>query len=394
MRIALFGPYMFELAVGLRENETNEVHLFLDEATLPRSLRSETLLDDPDFAAIGPWIDSRSILRPSASDIAGRIGEYDIALVTELGPVFARHSGIPYVFIPTGWDLTCGPFPIRSRSSRRRGIGDLSALVVAARLRAGIREAAGIWGAPFAPFTIAAARLGLSLTDNLPQPLDTDLFSPPREADRPQADSDDGRGLVIFHPSRIMISENRFLVETGQCKRNQVLFEGMAEAVASGIDVRLQLLRRASSPDEDEAIRRIEALGLRGRVEWLDAGRPEGFTWAELADLYRSADLVADEFGGWFGLVAIEGAACGRPVLNHVDSDTMAQMYPDGHPFLQAATSGEVARAIQIVGDADRRRQIGESSREWVLRHHDRSVVARWAEAALSLILSVPGSGR
>ena len=384
MRVALFGPYMFELAVGLRENPANDVRLFLDQETLPRSLRSEAMLDDPDFVEIGPWVSGRSILRPSVSAIASRMADYDLALVTELGPVFARHSGIPYVFIPSGGDLTCGPFPLRSRSSRRRGIGDLSAMVVAVRMRAGIRAAAGLWGAPFAPFATAADRLGRPLTHNLPQPVDTDLFSPQRGPERLCDESEASERIVIFHPSRMMMSEDRFLVETGQCKRNQVLFEGMADAVAAGADVRLRLLRRASSPDEDEAVRRLEALGLTEHVEWLDAGRPEGFTWAELADLYRSADLVADEFGGWFGLVAIEGAACGRPVLNHVEPDTMKAMYPDGHPFLQASSAAEVAEAIRMIGDVDHRRRLVVASRQWVLRHHDRSVVARWAEVTLS----------
>jgi len=137
---------MFELAVGLRENPDNEVRLFLDEDTIPRSLRSEPALDDPGFVEVGPWISTRSILRPRSSEIAKRLGGFDVALVTELGPIFAAASRVPFVFIPTGWDLTCGPFPVRSRSSRNRGVNDLSALAVAYRLRLGIRTAIGIWG--------------------------------------------------------------------------------------------------------------------------------------------------------------------------------------------------------------------------------------------------------
>ena len=41
MRIALYGPFMFELAAGLKENPSNNVRLFLDEETLPRSLLAE-----------------------------------------------------------------------------------------------------------------------------------------------------------------------------------------------------------------------------------------------------------------------------------------------------------------------------------------------------------------
>ena len=380
MRIALFGPYMFELAVGLRENPDNEVRLFLDEATIPRSLFSEPVLADADFVEIGDWLSRSSIFHPASSAVAKRLSDFDVALVTELGPIFAAPSGVPFVFIPTGWDLTCGPFPIRSRTSRNRGVGDISATAVALRMRSGIRKAIGIWGAPFAPFRAAAERLGCDLT-NLPQPIDTGLFTP----EGPVAEGPTMEGSIsIFHPTRMQMTDDRFLVETGQWKRNDLLFRGAALAVESGVDVRIRLLRRASSPDQDRAGRLIELLGLSDRVEWLDAGTPDGFTWAELAALYRSADLVVDEFGGWFGLVALEGAACGRPVLNQVDPVVMGDMYPEGHPFIQASYVEQVAAVLADLVDPDRLREIGESSRDWVLRHHDRSVVARHCERMLA----------
>ena len=53
LRIALFGPFMFEFAAGLRDETGHEVHLFLDAATLPRSLAHEPLIRDPTFATIG-----------------------------------------------------------------------------------------------------------------------------------------------------------------------------------------------------------------------------------------------------------------------------------------------------------------------------------------------------
>jgi glycosyltransferase involved in cell wall biosynthesis len=381
MRIALYGPYMFELAVGLRENPSNDVRLFLDEETLPRSLLAEPQIHDSGFVRIGPWANRRAILRPRGAPITRVLAEFDVALVTELGPIFAQHADTEYFFIPTGWDLTCGPFPIRSRSSRRRGFGDLSAAVIAIRMRSGIRAAIGIWGAPFAPFRTAAERLGRQLTDNLPQPIDMALFDPGRELVGGRATEGD---ISIFHPSRMMMTEDRFHVETGQWKRNDLLFEGVALAVADGIDARIRLLQRASSPDQARAREMIEDLKLTAQVEWVDAGTPDGFTWSELADLYRSSDLVVDEFGGWFGLVALEGAACGRPVLNRVDPLVMEELYPDGYPFLQASDAEQVAEVIVDLVDPGRRREVGEASREWVLRHHDRSVVARRTESALA----------
>ncbi len=383
MRIALYGPYMFELAAGLRENPSNVVRLFLDDETMPGSLLDEPLIHDSGFVSIGHWATRRSILRPEGAPITRALAEFDVALVTELGPVFAQHSGAEFIFIPTGWDLTCGPFPIRSRSSRQRGLGDLSAVVVAARLRSGIRAALEIWGAPFRPFERAVKRLGCALSANLTQPIDTNVFSPTREMEPAKGESG---GTTIFHPARMVFSTDPFLVETGQWKGNDILIQGFADAISRGVDTRLVLLDRGGSSDQEMARRLINELGVHDSVEWLSSGASAGFTWRQLADLYCSSDLVVDEFGGWFGLVALEGASCGKPVLNHVAADVMALMYPDGHPFLQAHTAEEVRETITLLSDTDRRTAIGNASRQWVLEHHDRTVVARRCESMLAAL--------
>ena len=383
MEIALYGPYLFELAVGLRENPANDVRLFLDAESLPRSLLEEPLLGDQSFVEIGPWATRKAILDPRRAPITQRLNDYDVALVTELGPIFAARSETQFVFLPTGWDLTCGPFPIRSRSVRSRGRADISAAVVAWQLRTGIRKALDIWTPPiFAPWTLGAQRLGIELKNWLPQPIDTGLFTPVTD----QGSVGSRRnGLTIFHPSRMMFSRSQFLIETGQYKRNDVLLRGFSQAVKRGIDVRLRTIERASSPDQSLAKKLIEDLGVAERVEWLSPGLSTGYTWRELSGLYRAADVVADEFGGsWFGLASLEGAACGIPVLNSVDPDAMGVAYPDGWPFVEVEDEKAVCDAIAMLADSEKRMSIGSASRQWILEHHDRDVVTRRCESMLA----------
>lgn len=383
MRIALYGPFMFQLAVGLRENPANDVQLFLDEETLPRSLLDEPLIHDSGFVRIGPWASRSAVLWPRTAPITRLLAEFDVVLVTELGPIFAQHAETQFFFIPTGWDLTCGPFPIRSRSARSRGLGDLSAAIIAIRLRSGIRAASGIWGAPFMPHERAVERLGCVLSADLPQPIDTSTFTPNVE---PEEATGGSAGVTIFHPSRMMFTPDPFLVETGQWKRNDILLQGFADAVDLGVDTRLVLVDREGSPDQELARGLIHKLGIHELVEWHSSGISAGFTWRELADLYRSSDLVVDQLGGWFGLVSLEGASCGKPVLNHVCADVMASMHPNGHPFLQAQTANEVCNAIKMLTDSEHRESIGRASRAWVLKHHDHSVVARKCESMLAAL--------
>jgi len=71
-------------------------------------------------------------------------------------------------------------------------------------------------------------------------------------------------------------------------------------------------------------------------------------------------------------------------VLNYVAADVMASMHPDGHPFLQAQTAEEVCDVIAMLADHELRASVGHASREWVVEHHDRRVVARSCESILA----------
>ena len=380
MKIALYGHFMYELAVGLRENPDNEVQLFLDSATLPTCLRDEPLLHDAAFAKVAPWVTGREILRPADAEITEHLSDYDIAIVTDLGPIFAASAAIEFVFLPSGWDLTHAPFPFRSRSTRPRGRSDIVDTVVAARIRRGIRAATSIWGAGFLPFRLAVERLGCSLGGCLPQAIDTELFRP---AAAPPGNARSGR-VTIFHPTRMMFTPDPFLIETGGWKRNDLLLKGFAKAVDQGVDARLRLVEREGSPDQDLARRLLSDLDVSDRVEWLSTGTPTEFTWREVAGLYQASDVSSDDFGGWFGLAALEGASCGKPVLNFLEADVMESEYPGGHPFVQTADEDQVCGAVTALADPDRREAIGRASREWVLEHHDRSVVARRCESMLA----------
>ena len=383
MRIALYGHFMYELAVGLRENQENDVQLFLASATLPTCLLDEPLLHDPTFAKVAPWVTGREILRPGSAEITDQLAGFDAAIVTDLGPIFAASAGTEFVFFPSGWDFTHAPFPIRSRSTRPRGRGDIVEAVVAARIRQGIRAARSIWAPAFLPYRRAAERLGCPIGGCLPQAIDTELFAP---AVMSSTKSTRAEGITIFHPARMMFTPDPFLIETGGWKRNDLLLEGFAKAIKEGVDARLLLVERQGSPDQNLAKKMVADLEVSDRVEWLSTGSPREFTWREVAGFYQSSDISSDDFGGWFGLAAVEGASCGKPVLNYLEPDVMESEYPGGHPFVQTADADQICEAIAMLVDSDRRAAIGHASREWVLEHHDRSVVARRCETMLAAL--------
>jgi len=392
VKIALFGHFLFHTAVGLRQNLDNDVRLFLDSSTLPTCLLDEPLLHDPSFVQIAPWVTWRKVLRPETAEITDRLSQYDIAIVTDLGPVFASRAGIEYVFRPGGSDLTQFPFPIRSRSTRSRGRSDVVNAIIAFRLRQAIRSASSIWGHPYSQYFMhAAGRLGLTIGGWLPQAIDTDLFTP-----EPSSNENDrgSQAITIFHPTCMQFKRDPFQIESGGWKRNDLLLRGFANAVRQGVDAKLVLISREGSDDQEEAKQLVAELGISGSVKWLTAKTPAGFTWREMVSLYRSSDLVVGELGGWLGLVALEGASCGKPVLNflnpepHLTGSTVELMYPAGHPFLQTESAEEVCNAITMLTNPDLRASIGRESRQWVVDHHERSRVAKRCESMLEELLA------
>ena len=393
MKVALYGNFMFQLAMGLREASDFDVQIYINEPTMPHCLTDEPSILDPDFAQIGTWESGREILRPGRARLTERLREFDVAVTTDHGPIFARASGIPHAFIPSGSDLTQWPFPWRSRSTRRRGSADLFAMLDALRMRQAIRSAA-VWLYPYSRFGAPLRRLGSGVDGRLAQPIDMGTFSP--NAGPEPADGDQ-RHVRIFHPTRMMFTDHPFLIESMGWKRNDLLIRGVASALESGLDVSLVLISRDGSHDEKRAVTLIDDLGIVDHVEWRHAGHPHGFTWQEVAEQYRSADLVVDEFGGCLGLVALEGAACGRPTLNFLEvSDPLMVevvdgLYPSGHPFLQAQDVDGVREVIRRLADPLTRASIGRESHEWMLEHHDRRVVARRCVPMLEALVATGG---
>jgi glycosyltransferase involved in cell wall biosynthesis len=184
------------------------------------------------------------------------------------------------------------------------------------------------------------------------------------------------------------MAETPFLKSIGRYKGNRVLLEGVALARSRGTDVRLTLVERVGGGEASGVRTMIKELGIGEATTWVSGDSQNGLGHVEMAQRYMESDVVADDFGaGWFGGVAIEGAACGRPVMNAVDDDVMHNLYPD-HPFLTANSGEEVCMRLESLRDGDYRRQVGEQSARWALEHHGRRNVAERCLRMLERVVS------
>jgi glycosyltransferase involved in cell wall biosynthesis len=112
----------------------------------------------------------------------------------------------------------------------------------------------------------------------------------------------------------------------------------------------------------------------------------EGLHHEEARERYRRADIVVDQLNaGWYGLLAIEAMAFGKPVLTFLHDEAVRRTetaFGTRVPIVNATKETLHDRLAELVADPERRRRIGAESRGFVERVHD---VERVADRLLDL---------
>jgi glycosyltransferase involved in cell wall biosynthesis len=156
-----------------------------------------------------------------------------------------------------------------------------------------------------------------------------------------------------------------------------------AEVIPPGIDVQAI---EPSPPSERDRPVIVHAPSSRRRkgtehvleaCEGLDAELVlvEGLHHAEAFERYRDADIVVDQLNsGWYGLLAIECMALGKPVVGHLHEEAVARTEAElgvQVPVVRATKDDLRSRLEPLVKSAAGRRRVGEASRAYAERVHD-----------------------
>jgi glycosyltransferase involved in cell wall biosynthesis len=156
-----------------------------------------------------------------------------------------------------------------------------------------------------------------------------------------------------------------------------------AEVIPPGIDVQAI---EPSPPSERDRPVIVHAPSSRRRkgtehvleaCEGLDAELVlvEGLHHAEAFERYRDADIVVDQLNsGWYGLLAIECMALGKPVVGHLHEEAVARTEAElgvQVPVVRATKDDLRSRLEPLVKSAAERRRVGEASRAYAERVHD-----------------------
>ncbi len=107
------------------------------------------------------------------------------------------------------------------------------------------------------------------------------------------------------------------------------------------------------------------------RVRFVTAER---LPWRELRDLMAEADVVVDQlFMGWYGMVAVEAMAMGKPCLCFIRED-FEPLLRDC-PIVRCTDEDLAGRLREILGATDRA-ALGEAGRAYAEREHAATAIA------------------
>lgn len=161
-----------------------------------------------------------------------------------------------------------------------------------------------------------------------------------------------------------------FLSRLHYKKGVETLVEAGAMLRANGIDAAIAIAGSGDPAYERSLRETIERRGMQDRAELL------GFVGGRLkVSLYQASDLfVLPTSQENFGFVIYEALACGTPVVTTFGVDTWEELKGSGGVEVVRPDAAETARAVEdLLGDARRRRAMGESGRSWALGYFDES---------------------
>jgi len=101
----------------------------------------------------------------------------------------------------------------------------------------------------------------------------------------------------------------------------------------------------------------------------------EGRPWRELIAILSEADVVVDQlFMGWYGMVAVEAMALGKPVLCFIRDDFEARL--NACPLIRCTREDLAERLAATLSDATDREALGTQGRAYAEREHAAPAIA------------------
>jgi len=168
--------------------------------------------------------------------------------------------------------------------------------------------------------------------------IDVDAWAPSGE--KGAADGRDGEVVVLHAPNHRTLKGTEYVIAAVETLN------------AEGLDVRLDLLERRPNDEVREAL--------------------------------HGADILAEQFLAAYAMLAVEGLACGIPVMAHLSflpPELLEHPAVRECPIVDTSVATLTDNLRRLVTDPELRLRIGRESREFAVRRHSYDALGRtWAE--------------
>lgn len=194
-----------------------------------------------------------------------------------------------------------------------------------------------------------------------PFAIDPEKYKPNDNHDLREQFVEDGE-MLLFSPTR----------QEWNVKGNDKMIRAYAKFVKKYPKSKFIIV--AWSVDEKRSKSLVEELGISDNVIWIKPVHKN-----KLIDYYNASDIVLEQFliGSW-GAGTLEAMSCGKPVLMFYNKKLIRRAFGEEPPILNSFEEDEIySNLIMLSNSPEKRKSIGQKSREWIIKTHSPNIVAR-----------------
>ena len=273
--------------------------------------------------------------------------EYDFVESHFPHQVYLQFSGVPYVTFDTGW--------MRYVPSGNKFLDRL--------IRRGYKKSKAI---------ILTNPDTYEIVDNLsyldkekihfaPFSIDPEKYKPSDHRKLREQFVKDGE-LLLFSPTR----------QEWDVKGNDKMIKAYAKFVKKFPNSKFVIV--SWSVDKERSKSLVDDLGISNNVIWITPVHKN-----KLIEYYNASDIVLEQFliGSW-GAGTLEAMSCGKPVLMFYNKNLILRAFGEEPPILNSFNEDEIySNLVMLADDPKIRKDIGQKSRDWIIKTHSPNIVAR-----------------
>lgn len=299
-----------------------------------------------------------------------RLKEYDILMLTGLGPFYGKLLNKPFLMWPNGGDINDVPFqssdpnPIYKERSTMMNFGLHSSKKILSQMptildslkKLGLEKKYEFWS----PF-FGDPEIFKPMKSNFSNLLDEKIFSKLREM------------IVFYMPTRIDFDE-KMGKGTGKainafarlCKNYNNVF----------------LITQGWYMNSSKVLELIKNLKIENNVYF----NPYLLSKPRLARFFNASDAVLNNFSmNTYGSTDVEVLACGKPLITNMNMEFVKKYQGEEPPILQAFDEDSIYQKMELVVKDKVPSTIIDDSVNWVKKHHGQHQVKILLEHLLSI---------